>query len=290
MLSQYKRLGVNQWKNECPIVLVHGFAGSTSDESYLFQGYFHYAFMSEVIGKSNNLIFEADVSPFGSVHDRACELYQQLIGIQSLKEEAEHHSECSENEKHELNIADLVYGKEHVEHEHADNFYKPKYLKTQQKGKILAYPNGIPGGWCKHRKVHFVCHSLGSLTVRYLQYLLEIDYFQYGNCSCEHGDVNESLNNKTVKINRSDWIASITCLNPVLNGGPGTYFFGIDQEKQAFNKQNGVLTNYLPETFRYYSAFQNLTSQNSTMNREGDIIIKKFNKKSQEFYELGTQY
>lgn len=39
----------------------------------LFQGYFHYAFLPEVMGK--NQIYESDVSPFGSVHDRACELF-----------------------------------------------------------------------------------------------------------------------------------------------------------------------------------------------------------------------
>jgi triacylglycerol esterase/lipase EstA (alpha/beta hydrolase family) len=91
-------------------------------------------------------------------------------------------------------------------------------------GKILAYPGGLPGGWCKHRKVHFICHSLGAVTVRYLQHLLEIDYFDYG-VHCEHEDNN--FNSERFG-DRNEWVASVTCVNPVLNGSVGTYFFGID--------------------------------------------------------------
>jgi hypothetical protein len=66
-------LPIPLWKNDFPIILVHGFAGSTTDQSMLFRGYFHYCFLDEV--KNKNKIFESDVSPFGSVHDRACELF-----------------------------------------------------------------------------------------------------------------------------------------------------------------------------------------------------------------------
>ncbi len=42
-----------------------------------------------------------------------------------------------------------VYGVEHFDKEHVEEYYKPKYLKrVLQGGKtLLAYPNGLPGGW-----------------------------------------------------------------------------------------------------------------------------------------------
>jgi hypothetical protein len=72
------------WNNDYPIVLVHGYCGSTLDENWILNGYFHYAFshISRLIGvneKGEKMylkeLYEADVSPVGSVHDRACELY-----------------------------------------------------------------------------------------------------------------------------------------------------------------------------------------------------------------------
>lgn len=62
------------WRNDCPIVLVHGFGGHTTDMNQIIGGYFHYCFQPEV--SKGHAVYEADVSPFGSVHDRACELYQ----------------------------------------------------------------------------------------------------------------------------------------------------------------------------------------------------------------------
>jgi hypothetical protein len=52
---------------------VHGFAGQTTDKNYLMGGYFHFCFEPEVMGQHE--VYEADVNPFGSLHDRACELY-----------------------------------------------------------------------------------------------------------------------------------------------------------------------------------------------------------------------
>lgn len=73
MMSKYIHMPKELWKNDCPIVLVHGFAGHTTDKNYLFRGYFHYCFLPEVMGA--HMVFESDVHPFGSLHDRACELY-----------------------------------------------------------------------------------------------------------------------------------------------------------------------------------------------------------------------
>ncbi len=70
------------WKNDYPIVLVHGYCGTTMDENWILGGYFHYAFSAAArylnIDFGNRYldkIYEADVSPIGSAHDRACELF-----------------------------------------------------------------------------------------------------------------------------------------------------------------------------------------------------------------------
>jgi hypothetical protein len=76
-----------------------------------------------------------------------------VIGIAKIAEEVK---------KHEMETSEIVYGKDHVDIQHADTYYKPKYLRRVTQGKIYAYPNGIPGGWCKHRKIHFVGHSWGA--------------------------------------------------------------------------------------------------------------------------------
>ena len=50
------------------------------------KGYFHFCFEPEVIGSIDDsigcvdnenwkIIYETDISPFGSTHDRACEFY-----------------------------------------------------------------------------------------------------------------------------------------------------------------------------------------------------------------------
>lgn len=83
------------WKNDYPIILVHGYCGSTMDENWILGGYFHYAFSATAryLGLDPTAtpeyltnIYEADVSPIGSAFDRACELYQQIIGVVRLQE------------------------------------------------------------------------------------------------------------------------------------------------------------------------------------------------------------
>lgn len=34
----------DMWGNDYPIILVHGYCGSTMDENWILGGYFHYAF------------------------------------------------------------------------------------------------------------------------------------------------------------------------------------------------------------------------------------------------------
>lgn len=129
-------------------------------------------------------IYEADVGGLSSVHDRACELYQQIVGIMRVQKSAE---------TNKVPIADQVYGAGQVEQKHRTSYYKPRYLRKSFKNKTTAHPKGIEG-WSETKKIHLVGHSLGGPTIRYLQYLLKIGYFD----------------DEYKGIDRSSWIASIT--------------------------------------------------------------------------------
>ena len=137
------------WHNDFPIVLVHGYCGCTMDENVFLGGYFHYAFSKvareltdDESGKKKYLgqIYEADVSPIGSAHDRACELYQCLVGREHVERMARERG---------LTVTQAVYGVEHANEHHqaGQGYYKFKYLKSYdcETGKMLAYPSGLPG-------------------------------------------------------------------------------------------------------------------------------------------------
>jgi triacylglycerol esterase/lipase EstA (alpha/beta hydrolase family) len=140
------------------------------------------------------------VSPIGFAHHRACELYQCLVGRHRVERIAKEHG---------LTLTQTVYGVEHANEHHylGQGFYKFKYLKSYdcETGKMLAYPSGLPG-WDPEffYKIHFVGHSMGAITVRYLQYLLKIGFF----------DVIEGR----TKINRARIVASLTSLSGANNG------------------------------------------------------------------------
>ena len=82
MNGKYRYLPKENWKNWYPIVLVHGFAGSAQDQSYLMGNYFEYAIKSSL---PYDDVYVAVINPFGGIHDKACELYQQLVGIGYIK-------------------------------------------------------------------------------------------------------------------------------------------------------------------------------------------------------------
>ena len=82
----YRHLPRELWRNDFPIVLVHGYGGSAPDQSRLLGNYFLYALKESVQPYWD--VYVAVVNPYGGFHDRACELYQQLIGINALKKQA----------------------------------------------------------------------------------------------------------------------------------------------------------------------------------------------------------
>lgn len=58
-------------------------------------------------------VYIASTSPIAGIHDRACELYQQLIGITNLKKMA-----GLESNNNGPELVRMVYGPEHASDEH----------------------------------------------------------------------------------------------------------------------------------------------------------------------------
>ena len=77
-----------------------------------------------------------------------------------------------------ISICEAVYGVEHVKEEHRSHEYKFKYLKTYEPetGLIYAFPDGLPE-FKGEKRIHFIGHSMGVLTVRLFQHYLETGYF-----------------------------------------------------------------------------------------------------------------
>ncbi len=64
---------------DCPVVLVHGFMGWGREEmgGYLYWGGFYD--IEKMIAEQGFKTVTASVGPISSVHDRACELFWQLL-------------------------------------------------------------------------------------------------------------------------------------------------------------------------------------------------------------------
>ena len=125
-------------KNNYPIVLVHGFFGQAKDKSYVMGD------MWELAKKADTDVYVALVSMTGAVHDRSCELYQQLVGINQVRKD-----NLLDPTDDGPNLARAVYGHKHFEEEHPNQpFFKPRVLRKYTKdGECLAYPDGIPEGF-----------------------------------------------------------------------------------------------------------------------------------------------
>jgi len=110
--------------NDYPIVLVHGYLGYGPDASWLLGNYFQYAVQENVFGHNRD-VFIAVVSPIAGIHDRACELYQQLVGVNAIRERAGLGKTDTG-----ADLAKAVYGSEHFTEEHShQKTYKPRLLR-----------------------------------------------------------------------------------------------------------------------------------------------------------------
>ena len=125
--------------NQYPVVLVHGLFGYGPKEMLGFD------YWGQAIQVDSPLQrFEASLGPISSSHDRACELYAQIKGVQ------------------------VDYGEDHArvaEHNRYGNDFTGKGF----------YPQ-----WSEQNPIHLVGHSLGGPTMRMLQYLLEKKFWGPG--------------------------------------------------------------------------------------------------------------
>ena len=130
-----------------------------------------------------------------------------------------------------------IYGHKHSCEEHTrQTFYKPRLLRKVVNGEVFAYPGGIPEGFDSVNRVHFIGHSLGAGTIMHLQYLLSIDYFSHNKLiddgkakiSVREGHSDdfstefEPLTNLPLE-NKANYIASVTCLQGMINGSATNY-------------------------------------------------------------------
>ena len=84
--GQFRHTPCSHRRNDYPIVFVHGYLGYSPDQCCV-GAYFKHAFKVIDPHQSDD-IYLTVTSPIACVHDRACELYQQLVGITEIKKRA----------------------------------------------------------------------------------------------------------------------------------------------------------------------------------------------------------
>ncbi|KAK0466442.1 alpha/beta-hydrolase [Desarmillaria tabescens] len=118
-----------------PLVIVEGFLGGAGP--FVWGNFEHCLNASS---SETRPVFFASVGPVSSLHDRACELYYQLMG------------------------GTVDYGEQHSKtHRHG------RYGRKHRQG---LYPQ-----WSIDSPLHFLGHSMGGPTIIKLQYLLKQSYF-----------------------------------------------------------------------------------------------------------------
>jgi triacylglycerol esterase/lipase EstA (alpha/beta hydrolase family) len=140
--------------------------------------------------------FETSVGPVSSPHDRACELAAQIKGVR------------------------VDYGEVHANangHERFGRDYRGQGL----------WPN-----WDGTNPLHMVGHSLGASTIRALQSLLAVDFWNWGSSE--------------------RWISSISSLAGPLNGSTAIYYFGADLKSGLIPRGAGITP--LLRIFELYTA------------------------------------
>lgn len=168
-----------QYKNQDPIILVHGFNGFTDDINPNVLSHYWGGDKLNIrqdLEQNGYNAYEASISAFGSNYDRAVELYYYIKG------------------------GTVDYGAAH-----AERYGHERYGKTYE---------GVYKDWQPGQKVHLVGHSMGGQTVRQLEELLrngsqeEIEYQK-----THGGDISPLLQG-----GHNNMVSSITTLGTPHNG------------------------------------------------------------------------
>ncbi|MFQ3879033.1 YSIRK-type signal peptide-containing protein [Staphylococcus xylosus] len=168
-----------QYKNQDPIILVHGFNGFTDDINPAVLAHYWDGDKLNIrqdLESNGYETYEASVGALSSNYDRAVELYYYIKG------------------------GTVDYGAAH-----AEKYGHERYGKTYE---------GVYKDWQPGKKVHLVAHSMGGQTVRQLEELLrngnqeEIEYQK------EHGGEISPL----FQGNNDNMVNSITTIGTPHNG------------------------------------------------------------------------
>ncbi|MDU4743610.1 MAG: YSIRK-type signal peptide-containing protein [Staphylococcus epidermidis] len=170
-----------QFKNQYPVVFVHGFLGFAGDNQFSlapkYWGGTKYNIDRNLTNEGYN-VHEANIGAFSSNYDRAVELYYYVKGGR------------------------VDYGAAH-----AAKYGHHRYGRTYK---------GIMRDWEPGKKIHFIGHSMGGQTIRQMEEFLrngnqeEIEYQR------QHGGTISDL----FTGGKDNMVASITTLGTPHNGTP----------------------------------------------------------------------
>ncbi|KAI0513305.1 lipase [Xylaria bambusicola] len=144
-----------------PIVFVPGFLGWGAPLFGAINYFGGVINVPKLLVEEGYTVIVTPVAPFSSNWERACELYSQLT---CGRFSTINPTTGLIDEQYDL---DVDYGN----HFAADPAHAPEQTVTSHRRRAVLFPNStFPDDWKwdKDHKVHFICHSQGGNTVRYL--------------------------------------------------------------------------------------------------------------------------